>query len=69
MSERHFFILEEYRRNMIVEMQKDFDFNTMIKELQSFLKKEIDSFSIKSISISGEKAAIVYHSLDPEKIN
>ena len=59
--------LEEYRRNMVVEMQKDFDFNTMIKELQSSLKKEVESFSIKSIKVSGEKAIVIYQSFDTEK--
>ena len=59
--------LEEYRRNMVVEMQKDFDFNKMIKELQSSLKKEIESFSIKSIKVSGEKAIVIYQSFNTEK--
>lgn len=59
--------LEEYRRNMVVEMQKDFDFHKMIKELQSDMKKEVESFSIKSIKVSGENAIVIYQSFNTEK--
>lgn len=59
--------LEEYQRNMVVKMREDFGFGKRIEELQSFLKEYVESYSIKSIKVSGEKAIVIHHSFDPVK--
>ena len=60
-------MLETLRREMVVEMQKDFNFAEITKELQTYMKGMADSFSIKSIRVTGEKAVVVYHAFDSGK--